>query len=195
MNGPIKVRQEGNQVGGHQAGRDVNIATTIYQQPQQGSLMRTLIARYRAEVESNPEFRQIIEDLQHYLSSADEDGVKVVGLEVKLQAAGRQDETKRAARLKEMFFKKLERHYFSETAQHIYAYILGRLHQLFSVEVRPLLHAQVDRFSIDRVVLDRVLQPVFAELEDNVLLIKYDELSGMLYFLTGNCHLRWTESC
>ncbi|MCY1030981.1 hypothetical protein OV207_05900 [Corallococcus sp. BB11-1] len=195
MNSPTEVRQEGNQVTGHQAGRDVNVSTTIYQQPQQGSLMRTLIARYKSEVENNPDFRQIIEELQHYLTSADEDGVKVVGLEVKLKTAGRQDDVRRAARLKEIFFKKLERHYFSETAQHIYAYILGRLFQLFNIEVRPLLYAQVERFAIDRIVHERVLQPVFTELEDNVLLIKHDELSGMLYFLTGNCHIRWTESC
>jgi hypothetical protein len=152
-----------------------------------------LIARYHQEAAANPEVQNIIAALQHYLSQADDQ--KVLGLEAKLSAAGRQKDILRASRMKEMFAKKLERHFFSESAQHIYAFILSRIYQLFKVEVRPLLLAEVGQSIVDRAVLEKVLQPVFAELEDNVLLVNYDELEGMLYFLTGNCHLAWDGSC
>jgi hypothetical protein len=42
-------------------------------------------------------------------------------------------------------------------------------------------------------VQSQIISPVSELLGENVLDIYPDELSGMLYFLTGNCHIRWVS--
>lgn len=193
MSGTTKTTQEGNIVGGHQAGRDV--FAPVISLPQKRTYMQALIAQYRQEAAANPELQSIIAELQHYLIAIDKAGQKVVGLEAKLSVAGREDDTQRATRLKEIFVKKLERNRLSETAQHIYAYILGKIHRVFRFDIQPLIKAEADRTTVDQAIYEKILEPVIAELEDNVLHINHDEMEGMLYFLTGNCHLRWDGTC
>ena len=44
---------------------------------------------------------------------------------------------------------------------------------------------------IDSALYDNVVETVFNELDENVLLLNYQELIGAVYYLTGNCHIKW----
>lgn len=189
MSDTLEVIQKGNTVGGHQAGRDVIVTVAP---PRRTSLMQTLIAQFESEKASNPDFSSIVDSLQHFLNQKlDLKSQTVIGLEGKLKLAGREDEVEEAARLKEIFVKKLESHRLSQSAQRIYAYALGRIFLLFRAEIRPMLSKKESPEQVDAAILKKVFEPVFNELEDNVLLIDYQEIAGMLFYLTGNCHLRW----
>lgn len=151
--------------------------------------LRNLIDKYQYEVENNYEFREIICSLQHFMDSIDTN--EVIGLKDKMNKAKRSDQIQNAELLKELFTKQLKSKILSKSAQKIFAYLLGKIHVLFDTYVQPLIIEGKDRKEIDKVVLDKVLTPVFEELGQHDFGIYYQEIRGMLYFLTGNCHIRW----
>ena len=177
--------QTGNVVGGHQAGRDVNIT----QRPDLRTTIRTLTRRFRDEIQEDKTLREVIDSLRYYLDpSAPEASFDLEG---KLSAAKRESSLSEATALKELFAKKLARHQLSPVAQEIFAWTLGRMQILFQVHVRPMIASGEAPDGVNEAVLDKVIQPTIAELEDNVLILNYQELRGMLYYLTGNCHIEW----
>ena len=177
--------QENSTVGGHQAGRDVN----IYNSPAQMTAMRRWLEKYCEEARLNCRYQQVIDSLQHYITNVD-DG-QVIGLEGKLSAAGRQDQLMKAMRFKELFAKMLQAHILFKSAQEILAHLLGKMDALFDHKVQPLIAAQRPASDIDAIVLCEVLQPLLNDLDENDLGIHMQQLRGMLYFLTGNCHIKW----
>jgi len=179
------VTQAGNIVAGSQAGRDVNI--TLGTDPR--TTMRTLTRRFREEVQQDEAFRAVIDSLQYFLDPSAPD--TSFDLETKLSAAKRENDLSEATALKELFAKKLARHQLSPAAQQIFAWALGHLQISFQVHVRPMIISGEAPAAIDKVVFDKVIRPTIAELEDNVLILNYQELRGMLYYLTGNCHIEW----
>jgi len=115
------------------------------------------------------------------------------GQETKLSAAERHDQIEFAKRLKESFFKKLTRHQTSPTAQEIYAYLLGDMLVKFNNCVWPLILDEADRSKIDKTLQDEVIAPTTQALEENVLELYPQDVAGMVYFLTGNCHIKWSS--
>jgi hypothetical protein len=82
---------------------------------------------------------------------------------------------------------------FSRTFQTIYATLMGKVYEEFQIWVRPAVVKGASREVIDQLVYNHVIKPVVAELETCP---EYNEAAmptvrGMLYFLTGNCHLVW----
>lgn len=185
---PHSTNQEGNDVAGDQAGRDVNKPTIIYNPPAERlSFIQVLNARYKAEQETYPD---IVGALQHYLNRVD--ASPVLGIYYKLNAAGwDHDEISRAAELKELFAKKLRHHMLSEVAQHIIAHVLARVFNAFESAIRPLIASNASAEQIRAAVTERVIEPAFNELEENVLMLHLPEILGALYYLTGNCHVKW----
>ena len=175
--------QTGNIVSGSQAGRDVNIHG-----PDPRTTMRMLTQRFREELQDEA-FREVIDSLQYYLDPSAPEGS--FDLERKLSAAQREANLSEATALKELFAKKLARHQLSPVAQEIFAWVLGHMQILFQVHVRPMIATGETPDVIDKVVLERVIEPAVVALEDNVLILNYQELRGMLYYLTGNCHIEW----
>ena len=177
--------QKANIVAGHQAGRD--IVVTHEHEPH--TTMRTLTMRFRKELQEDKTFRKVIDSLQYFLSPSVRDDS--FDLEGKLSAAKRENDLSEATALKELFAKKLARHQLSPVAQEIFAWTLGHLQISFQAHVRPRITLGETPEVIDRVVLEKVIRPTIKELEDNELILNYQELRGMLYYLTGNCHIEW----
>lgn len=185
---PRTNTQEGNYVLGDQAGGDIHKTTNIFHPPQgRLSFIQVLNERYKAE---QKEFSDVIGALQHYLNRIDSS--PVLGIYYKLNAAEWDpDEINRAAELKELFAKKLRHHMLSETAQHIIAHVLTRVFNGFRAVIKPLIAANAPAEQIRVAVNERVIEPVFNELEENVLMLHLPEILGALYYLTGNCHVKW----
>lgn len=118
---------------------------------------------------------------------------EVVGLDEKLQSAGRDDQLRMAKQLKEMIYAQLRENMFSRTFQTIYATLLGKIFEQFDVYVRPAIASGVDREAVDVLVHENVVMPVVAELErcPDCNDAPVQTVKGMIYFLTGNCHIRW----
>jgi hypothetical protein len=182
------VRQQGITAGRDFAGGDIN-QTTNNLYVGRVSAMQALIRMYHAEKQENVEFCEVLADLQHYLVAPG--GGEPIGLEAKFTLAGLEADFLDAAQRKEMFAMKLKRNQLSRAAQEIFSLIMGRAVLLFRTYVKPIIDARFDRAVVHQTLVERVIDPIMEELEDNVLLLKYPDLEGMVYFLTGNCHLRW----
>ena len=133
----------------------------------------------------------ILPDLEHFMSKVDVD--KVIGLEAKLLAASRGEDLQEATRQKEIVAKKLHQHATSKAAQKIYILILGMLLYNFRAFIKPLIDDKASNSEITQAVLKQVIEPCIDKLEDNVLEMFYDDIWGMIYYLTGNCHIKWAK--
>ncbi len=180
------TKQVANAVGGDQAGGDIFKHNTILV----GSVspMSRMIAKYRAEAEKDQGIRQSIEQLRRWQLPPEGD---VIGLEEKLRQGGRIELVHLAIVAKDRFEKCLLRHEFSPAAQEIYAFLLAKVWQLFSQVIYPEICRGAEPQVIDRLLAHEIYARVEALLEDNPLRLNPDEVMGMLYWLTGNCHLKW----
>ena len=188
----FEAKQEKNIVGGDQAGRDIN--KNIYIVPNDGGRrtpMGNLIEKFRYEKKNDIQFKKTIEKLEHY--SRRVEGDEIIGLEAKLKAAEYDAFIEFAQKTKELFAKKLAKHQFSESAQQIYAFLLAEMWDRYYRNVYPQIQNGLPQDRICKLVETQVLDPIKELLEENVLELYADEISGMLCFLTGNCHIKWTR--
>ncbi len=187
-NGDNKVEQKANVVQGDQAGRDVNKPTFVYH----GAVtpMARMIAKFRVETANDREMRQTIERLQRWFRSESD----VIGLDEKLRLGDRADLILLAIEAKDRFAKCLLRHEYSPAAQEIYAFLLAKTYQIFVSIIYPQICRGATAAEIDRLLVSEVYDKVEALLEDNPLEIMPEEVMGMLYWLTGNCHLKWSKN-
>lgn len=181
-----KTTQQGNTANGDIVARD---KTEHHHAEVTPTHMSVLIRKFKEEADTDTKAEVMIEKLRHYSVNVD-DG-SVIGLKAKLEEAGLAHLHDRAARNKEAYFKKLMKHTFSEAAQTIHAAALAKTHARFEAYVTPKLAAGASDEEVLAQLHEKVVEPVETLLEDNILDLYTDEVNGMVYFLTGNCHLRW----
>ncbi|WP_146144800.1 ABC-three component system protein [Phreatobacter cathodiphilus] len=189
------VVQSGNHAGGHIAGGSVStvsIRKVIVQAstPPESSLNR-LYRKLRDEAAHDQELTDYIDQLQIFTRSVEHE--TIVGLDGKFTAANRQDQLDMAKVMKEMVYAELRKNMFSKTFQTIYATLMGKIYEEFETWVKPAVAKGASREDIDLLVNVHVVKPVVSELE---MCSEYDgaatsTVRGMIYFLTGNCHLIW----
>lgn len=133
---------------------------------------------------------EFIEILADYLK--DSPGRNVVGLETKLKNANMEYLLDDALVLKERFAKVLFRGQLSHSSQQLYAHALALINTLFSHKIKPLIKQGHPIDIIETRLLDDVFMPVFQNTSKIDMAITIDHIRGMLYFLTGKCHTKWT---
>ncbi|AUX68224.1 hypothetical protein CHX26_00680 [Porphyrobacter sp. HT-58-2] len=166
---------------------DVTIQAPARPEPALNRLYRKL----RDEAAQDQELTEYIAQLQIFTRSVEDE--TVVGLDGKLTAADRQDQLDMAKAMKEMVYAELRKNMFSRTFQTIYATLMGKIYEEFQTWVQPAIAKGASREQIDQLVNLHVVKPVVSELET---CSEYDgsatsTVRGMIYFLTGNCHLVW----
>jgi hypothetical protein len=181
--------QEKNIVGGDQAGRDI---IKLYEgQLPKPSYMTRLMDKLKHEKENDIQFHQILEKLQEFCSTIDRDGTEVVGLDEKLIAGGFLSFIEFAKWTKEAFSKKLVKFQLYESAQMIYAHVLAHVYTRYHDLVYPLIKSKASEKDIHEAIHSKIVEPIQGLLEENVLELFADEINGAIYFLTGNCHIKW----
>lgn len=178
-----------NQIA-NRAGRDIAGRDIIYGAHQR-TPMTTLIEQFRAEAESDQQLSCLIEKLEHYFSNSTSADIR--SLQEKLTSAGREDLLRDALAKKETAYKLIMRNQGSKSAQLIFAYVLAEIVVNFEQAVRPLVQEGAARSVVDRAILDHVITPACRVLEDNPLMLDKLDIQGFLYFLGGNCHIRWDQ--
>ncbi|HDR9039807.1 TPA: hypothetical protein QDA96_000429 [Burkholderia vietnamiensis] len=187
--------QSHNDVGGDLVGGDKvdNSKTTVIQLVTNGGAGRELEALYeklKADGVGDPSHGQFSAKLQHYMSTTTDGDVR--GLEAKLRDSGREDQIWSATDLKERAFKSIMRHQTSRTAQRVYTIVLSELHAAFTLTVTPVIQQGADRVAVDQCI-NAILQGTKNLLGENVLEFDAMDLLALLYYLGGNCHIRWDK--
>lgn len=139
--------------------------------------------------------KEIIDDLLMYTTKLD--GTK--GLEEKLQDGGfKKSFIQKATLQKEMYAKKATKYECYPAAQEIILSLFARIKNEFDVRIYPMITRGADVSSIMQEVHNQIVSPILQMIEangaeDQSLYFNMDHIYGMIYYLTGMCHLNWKD--
>lgn len=187
--GVTAVSQKGNTTHDGDIVAGNQYKPTYHQTLAPASPLARLYERLRAERDDMPRMAQISEQLQHYCTAKTDGDVR--GLKEKLEASGRQDLLLLATELKQSATKNLMKYQTSGVAQDILTHVLAKLYLEFVLQVTPAVQVGAGRREVDSLVSEKVVNATFAMLGDNDLNLTPADLLGLLFYLGGNCHIRW----
>ncbi len=187
-----EVKQTDNTVGNDLVGRDKITTNYNFDKSQKAiSALPILLQKFKDERQNNPSLDKFIEELDYYNKPIEEN---VIGLEQKLRDGKRESFIDYATRVKEIFHKKLYRYQFSDAAQRINYHLLALVESYFMNQVYPRICAEDDPNTINQLIVDAIVNPLLnQQLAEEPLNYSAQEVNGMIYFLTGNCHIKWTK--
>ena len=178
-----------NLVHGDMALRDVN---KTYNIAKESTAMSKLVEQYLSETHADKTLSSWTEKLEHLMSN--ETSPDIRGLEEKLNASGRTDLLKIAMLRKQSAYKAIMRQQSSKSAQTIFSFLMAEIVVNFEQSVLPLVQAQANREIVDSAMLEKVITPALQMLESNPLMLDKLDIQGLVYFLAGNCYVRW-DAC
>ena len=155
--------------------------------------LETAIEQIKREWGRDDDLVEIIEELADYITDHPER--EVVGLEKKLQRGGRLDLFGRASFLKNKFSRRVAKNQMSIAEQRVYIQILAAINTIWYQQIHPLIVSGVSRPEIDALILENLIKPVHQAVVRFDSSVTTETVSGMLYFLTGKCHLVWGAEC
>lgn len=153
------------------------------------SNLETAIEQIKKAGHEDERLIHILEDLADYITERPER--EIVGLEEKLKRGSRSELFERAKELKSKFARRVAKNQMSMTEQHVYIQILSAISTTWHQMIRPRIIAGATNQEIDQLILEKLIQPVHQAIVRFDRSITTETVSGMLYFLTGKCHLKW----
>lgn len=168
--------------GGDVIGRDK--ITNILPAPTQ---MDLLSQKYVEEKSNQQVTYVIIDELTHYSNEK----YDIRDLTEKLEDAGFGYLIDVGEELKEEVSKLIIRNQHYKSAQKIITYLLAEVESIFNANIKSNLLDVREEASLKLLFRTHLEKEIQAHLGDNVLEIFNRQINGMVYFLTGNCHLEW----
>ncbi|NAO55362.1 ABC-three component system protein [Pseudomonas syringae] len=184
-----KIAIDNSEIKGPVIGGDQNNITYVVAAAPDPTVIRAGLERISLLSESDEEFRDFIEVFNSYLN--DRVNRPIIGLKQKLLNGDREDLVEEAIEHKDRFAKIVARAQFSPRRQYIYFYILQKIKAGFDGQVRPLIKAGALPENIDQSIYHNIVNSIFSEVNSVDISIDQHLIYGMLYFLTGKCHLVW----
>lgn len=175
------------------AGRDIVFGdkTEHHHHQKNKTRLSSLFEKLNSEFQNNNEISELIDDLNRYVVQRD-----VIGLEQKLIDGKCQDLIEDALWLKEEYYKKLTKFQLYHSAQKIQAHLLAIILEKFRNKIRPLILSNCDEATIRNAISNMIVNPLLDLIEkegmdDNILGFSATDIEGMIYYLTGRCHIKW----
>lgn len=157
------------------------------------SPLEKIIKNIIAAAENNHELVDIIDDLTDYITV--HPYRMTIGLEKKLENGGRKDLLGNATLFKNKFSRRVAKNQMSMTEQKIYVQILSHILISFNQFIRPKILENSPASEIDGLIFVHIIEPAHKAIVDFDNTITKELILGMLYFLTGKCHLVWDKTC
>lgn len=158
------------------------------------SRLSATFERLEQEILNNTR-KEVIDELLMYTTKLD--GTK--GLEEKLQDGGFQKIfIQKAIIQKEMYAKRATKYECYPAAQEIILSLFARIKNEFDVRIYPMIITGVDVPLIMQEVHKQIVSPILQMIEtnganDQSLYFNMDHIYGMIYYLTGMCHINWKD--
>lgn len=158
------------------------------------SRLSATFERLEQEILNNTR-KEVIDELLLYTTKLD--GTK--GLEEKLQDGGFQKMfIQKTIIQKEMYAKRATKYECYPAAQEIILSLFARIKNEFDVRIYPMIIKGADVPSIMQEVHKQIVSPILQMIEtngenDQSLYFNMDHIYGMIYYLTGMCHLNWKD--
>lgn len=145
------------------------------------------------EVACNERYEGIMDDFKYYITKLDG-----IDMPTKLVDGGfTENEIIEATRRKEKYAKKLEINRFFESAQWIDSQLFAKIKIDFEAYVeKPLINNGASKDEIIITLVEKVITPILDLINiegenDEVLNYNAEDIFGMVYYLTGKCHINW----
>lgn len=148
-----------------------------------------LIEAGKAMAEGSLEYDDLMEELNSYQKPRP--GREIIGLEGKLNNANMSSLLDDATYLKGEAIKKITRYQFQSHKAALHNYIYGKIYEIFNTQILPLLHQGKTADEINKFISNLIVLPLADEICEADPTINSNTIRGMLYILTGNCHLAW----
>ncbi|RZJ99759.1 MAG: hypothetical protein EOO43_25915 [Flavobacterium sp.] len=148
--------------------------------------------RLKEEVEGDLRYDDFIDDLANFNTKLDGKS-----LTEKLEDGGFSTlDIKRANERNLSYWKKFEMYRFYESAQRIDIEIFAKIKLNFETYIEPLIDDGRSISFIKTAVTEKIVEPILFMLnndgyDDVWLNYTSEEILGMVYFLSGKCHLNW----
>lgn len=145
------------------------------------------------EFKNNIKLQKKLDDIKRYRTKLPH----TIGLDAKLRDGHFSPAAiDKARRQKQYYAKKATKYQYCESAQRIDSYLFGKVCCRFDQYVLNLIEEQQPLSIIKTAVYEKVILPIMAELNevgsaDTELCYNEDDIFGMLYYLTGKCHINW----
>lgn len=181
--------QIGINAGGDVAGGNIDKSQTIIFEKTKTQL-GGVIDQLREQIGKDPEAAEFVESLLSWINPKNTELTR--DLTEKLNACGKGHLICDALEAKERFAKQLKRTTFNPAIQEIYAYILGEIYTNFNHRIKPKIKTAIEPGAIEGAIADlaNAITIQIASAPPS-LGVGMTEVVGMLYYLTGNCHLEW----
>lgn len=153
------------------------------------SNLETAVEQIKKAGREDERLMHILEELADYITDRPER--EILGLEEKLKRGSRSELFERAKELKNKFARRVAKNQMSKTEQLVYIQILAAINTAWHQMIRPRIIAGAMNPEIDQLILEKLIQPVHQAIVRFDQSITTETVSGMLYFLTGKCHLKW----
>ena len=104
----------------------------------------------------------------------------------KLNDGNRSDIISRALRGKHDFYKRIQKLEYYVSAQRIFEILLAKVITLYELIILPKIKEGESASTIDTLIYHNIVG-------NNDLNLDNDDILNMVYFLTGNCHIKWSK--
>ncbi len=182
-----------SQVGSYNPNATESKTYINYENPD--TRLASWFRKLKDEFEHDVKLQKKLDDIRRYRTKLPH----TIGVERKLRDGGfSRQQIEKARRLKLYYAKKATRFQYYESAQRIDSYLFAIVSNRFDRYVMPLIEDGRPLRSINQAVYEQVVLHVMAELntqgaDDTCLCYNEDDILGMVYYLTGNCHINWTN--
>ncbi len=150
--------------------------------------------KLQQEVRNDVRYENFIQGFHEY--NTIKDGI---GVEEKLKAAGfNKRELIRALEFKEKYAKRVVKGEMFQAQQEIDVEIFSLIDNNFYTHVFPKIEDGCPKSEILKELMTKVVEPILDILNkegelDEYLNYNANDIFGMVYFLTGKCHLNWKD--
>lgn len=154
------------------------------------SKIERLINAAKVFAADSEEYRDLLDELNNYQKPRA--GREIIGLKNKLQRANMRPLVDDATYFKSNAITKVARYQLQSHKVAVHNYIYGKINEIFNAHIAPLIRQGLQAHEINQVISEMIIQPLADEVCVADPTINSDTIRGMLYILTGNCHLTWT---
>lgn len=155
------------------------------------SKITELIERSKSYAEDSLEYRDLIDELNNF--QRPRDGIEIIGLENKLTNANMSSLLNDAKYLKDRAITRISKYQLQSHKAAVYTYIYAKVYEIFTANILPMITQGISPDHINQYISGVIVNPIVDEVCGADPTINANTVRGMLYILTGNCHLTWKQ--
>lgn len=153
-----------------------------------------MIEKFEKNKQDSPDFKEISQELTHFLQrKIEKNNPKLArDLKQKLIDGNREFIIEIAIESKSKVQRKIAKYGLFKTANEVFLFLLSHILSIFQYQIKEkILSKEFSNHQIDDFITERIINPLWEDCQMSSLFDSIDEMYGLLFLLTGNCHIDW----